>query len=308
MSVLLISVLCLAKAAQQTVIEEHTTRLSQFGVDLNAIPHTQPPVVADDISAWRAAWNSVVQRFRMPSFSSMLKGGAISSSVVLTLSPMRTVQKMRMSQSTLSYPPYTFLLIFGVALQWCVYGFFAFKVTTNVGFLILVYSNVLGVIMGAMYSLSYFNNIQDSSRHSQFWITAQSIFTVYAAEAVVIYEQPHPKALLIVGTISACMSVMVSASPLLDLPNILKKRCADSMPFDVVVANFFASALWLSCAVMLHDSWILIPNMFGLALGTVQLTLIMTFSYKNMGKGATMYGAVPDLEKPVVIDGTGGTL
>lgn len=321
---LLLFMLCSASSSTMEMYRAHTKRLAEFGVDMSKKAEEQQPRESVWHERLERVWHSIT-------FPFLLKSGALTSSVMMTLSPIRTINKIRSAQSTLKYAPYPFFLIFAVAFQWCVYGIFAFKVTANAGFMILVYSNILGVFMGAFYSYTYFNNIQDPKRYTQFWMTLQLVMVVYAAEAVLILEEAHPRALLIVGTVSAIMSVTVSASPLFDLPEVIRTQSSDSMPKDVVLATFFSSALWLSCAFMLKDLWILVPNAFGLVLGSLQILLLVM--YGRNGKGAdrkpvyaTDYGTlevcakakmidVPYPEEvdsecgPIILaDGTGGTL
>merc|ERR1719271_2387347 len=200
---------------------------------------------------------------RLLSFSFLLKAGAICSSVILTLSPLRAVWRMQETKSTLNFPPYTFFCVAACGLQWCAYGSFAFLVTNNYGFLILVYSNILGVIMGSFYCYTYYSNIRDERRMSEFMGCVYAACANFCFEGVVIPTMPHPRALLIVGTLSAFFSVLVSFAPVADLQRILNKGDISGMPKDVVLASFTAS--------------ILLPNFFGLVLGGFQIFLLAYF-------------------------------
>merc|ERR1719253_260395 len=116
----------------------------------------------------------------------------------------------------------------------------------------------------------------------------------YTFEGIVIPTLPHPRALLIVGTLSAFYSVLVSFAPIADLPKIIAKGDVSGMPQDVVAASFIASVLWFGCALLLHDTWILVPNFFGLILGGFQLFLLAYFG----GIGATPQKGVAYLPVP----------
>ena len=107
------------------MVASHNARLKEFGLS-----YTEPPV-------------QVHQWLRFFTFSFLLKAAAIMSSIVLTLSPLRAISKIQQERDTLTYAPYCFFCVCVVGLQWCAYGTFAFLVTSNYGFLILVYSNVL---------------------------------------------------------------------------------------------------------------------------------------------------------------------
>jgi solute carrier family 50 protein (sugar transporter) len=291
---------------EMQVVASHNARLREFGLSY-AVPlpveklHTPPKGVPEDASQMH-------QWLRLLSFSFLLKAAAILSSVVLTLSPLRIIFKIQLEKDTLTYAPYCFFCVAVCGLQWCAYGTFAFLVTSNYGFLILVYSNVLGVVMGTYYVYSYWCNMTDESRKKQFKNCCYVAASIYAFEATVVPSTSHARALLIVGTLSACMSVGVSCAPLAELKTILKTRDASSIPADISMASFAASILWLACAVLLHDLWILVPNVAGLVLGGFQLFLLAIFPNKDPQfapvKKEDYYGAldkglaVEDCEEP----------
>jgi len=258
------------------MVASHNARLKEFGLSYQGEPPQVAPSrgVPEDPGAMH-------QWLRLLSFSFLLKAAAIMSSVVLTLSPMRIVWTIKESKDTLTFAPYCFFCVAVCGLQWCAYGTFAFLVTANYGFLILVYSNVLGVVMGTYYVYTYWCNMFDTERKKQFKDCCYAAAAIYSFEATVVPSTSHARALLIVGTMSACMSVLVSCAPLAELKTILKTRDASGIPKDIVMASFAASILWLACAVLLHDLWILVPNVFGLILGGFQLFLLMIFGKKD---------------------------
>lgn len=255
-------------------LNQHQHRLAMFGMSFRGEPVDSVGVEA---APEPPPEGRVHRMLRLLSFSFLLKAGAIMSSVILTLSPLRAVWKMQETKSTLNYPPYTFFCVAACGLQWCAYGSFAFIVTNNYGFLILVYSNVLGVIMGTYYCYTYYSNIRDEHRRGQLMTCLYAAAANFAFEGIVIPTLPHPRALLIVGTLSAFYSVLVSFAPVADVNRILGKGDISGMPKDVVLASFVASILWFGCALLLHDTWILVPNFFGLVLGGIQIFILAYF-------------------------------
>jgi solute carrier family 50 protein (sugar transporter) len=279
------------------MVASHNNRLREFGLSYSREPAAAPPAhgVPEEPGAMH-------QWLRLLSFSFLLKAAAIMSSVVLTLSPLRAIWRIQQEKDTLTYAPYCFFCVAVCGLQWCAYGTFAFLVTSNYGFLILVYSNVLGVVMGTFYVYTYWCNMNCKLRKKQFMDCCYAAAAIYAFEATVVPSTSHARALLIVGTMSACMSVLVSCAPLAELKTIVKTKDASAIPSDIVCASFMASILWLACAVLLHDLWILVPNIAGLVLGGFQLFLLMVFQppkdkfatsklddyYGTMDKGAAV--------------------
>merc|ERR1719387_2725600 len=295
------------------MVASHNARLKEFGlsyteppVDKSPTPPRGMPEDAGQMHQW----------LRLLSFSFLLKAAAIMSSVVLTLSPLRAIWRIQQERDTLTFAPYCFFCVAVCGLQWCAYGRFAFLVTSNYGFLILVYSNVLGVVMGTFYVYTYWCNMNCKLRKKQFMDCCYAAAAIYAFEATVVPSTSHARALLIVGTMSACMSVLVSCAPLAELKTILKTRDASAIPSDISMASFVASSLWLACAVLLHDLWILVPNVAGLVLGGFQLFLLAIFPkdpqlkplkkeeyYGAMDKGV----AVDDEDPPSAWAGEAGT-
>merc|ERR1719506_198969 len=284
------------------VVASRNQRLREFGLSFRREP--EPAVIHEAPAPQKGVPENpgeMHQWLRLLSFSFLLKAAAIMSSVVLTLSPLRIIMKIQYEKDTLTYAPYCFFCVAVCGFQWCCYGTFAFLVTANYGFLILVYSNVLGVVMGTYYVYTYWCNITDATRRKQFYNCCYVAAAIYAFEATVVPSTSHARALLIVGTMSACMSVGVSSAPLAELKTILKTRDASSIPQDISMASFAASILWLACAVLLHDMWILVPNVAGLVLGGFQLFLLFVYAapaseiaawskkeyYGTMDKGAS---------------------
>merc|ERR1719379_745062 len=274
------------------MVASHNARLKEFGlsyteppVDKSPTPPRGMPEDAGQMHQW----------LRLLSFSFLLKAAAIMSSVVLTLSPLRAIWRIQQERDTLTYAPYCFFCVAVCGLQWCAYGTFAFLVTSNYGFLILVYSNVLGVVMGTFYVYTYWCNMNCKLRKKQFMDCCYAAAAIYAFEATVVPSTSHARALLIVGTMSACMSVLVSCAPLAELKTIVKTKDASAIPSDIVCASFMASILWLACAVLLHDLWILVPNIAGLVLGGFQLFLLVIFGAKEepfIAKKEEYYGTM----------------
>lgn len=257
---------------------KQTARLEQFGVNYpehHAPEHSEVTEVPATTSRWSA--ETLFPWLHFISFSFLLKSGAIVSSFMGQMSPLPVIWTVKASQDTMQYPPFTFFCVFCCGLQWCVYGIFAFVVTRNYGFLILVYANACGVIMGAYYVSQYYRYCKIETRQRQLSSCAYMAVLSFATQALVIADVPHSRALLIVGTVSAGLSVMVTAAPLAELSTILKTKDVSSLPPEYVCCQFFASSLWFGCGLLLHDTWILVPNVFGLVLGGFQIFLLMNY-------------------------------
>lgn len=200
-----------------------------------------------------------------------LKIFAIGSNILLQLSPMRLVTEIQVRRSTGSTSPFPLIALTACGFQWSFYGYFAWSVMDNPGFLMLVYANILGFVLGIFY-LQTFANFTPSSSLWKNQIIGWSIFL--AIEVVMCHLINVSTALLISGGISAMLSVFVSASPLVSVPELIKANDISSMPIDMVFASFISSVLWLWCGYLLQDPWVWIPNMTGVFFGIVQIALL----------------------------------
>jgi len=289
---------------ESQVVQEHTARLEQFGMSFKK---DEPATADSDIPRPGAADpeappaeeyhpSTILAWIHLLSFAFALKAGAISSSVALTLSPLRAIHNMQQAKSTLVFSPLPFFCVFACGIQWCLYGTFAFLVTGNYGFLILVYSNCLGVVMGTYYVYNYVNVCDDEARTAQCKQCGFILMCTFGAQALIIPTMHHATALLIVGTVAACKSVCVTAAPFADFDAVFYKHDVSSMPKDIVVASFVASVLWFGCAILLHDTWILVPNFAGVVVGSVQLSMLAKYGdlltpKDGITSGKAFYGA-----------------
>lgn len=200
-----------------------------------------------------------------------LKIAATAFNVLLQLSPLRLITDIRMQKSVLSYSPFPLIALTACGYQWSFYGFFAYTETANVGFLMLIYANILGLVLGLYYMLCFhfFASAKDRS-----FIYAQSVglITLFVCEYVYCYSaQDVNSSLFFAGLLSAAISILVSFSPMVSLPEAVRQHSIDSIPVDMCVASLISSILWLFCGMLLGDPWVFIPNLIGVGFGLVQI-------------------------------------
>ncbi|KAE9055961.1 hypothetical protein PF010_g31946, partial [Phytophthora fragariae] len=72
------------------------------------------------------------------------------------------------------------------------------------------------------------------------------------------------------GAISIATSIGLYGSPLATIRRVIRSKSTASMPFTLCLANFSNSVCWVVYAVIVVDVWVLIPNVFGCVLTTIQ--------------------------------------
>merc|ERR1719379_1166024 len=89
------------------------------------------------------------------SFAVIIKVACMLSNVAFQVSPYPLVKGFKCEGDTGDSDAGPFVAIAFGGCQWCFYGFFAYFVTGKSGFLVLVYSNLLGAILGVYYTWAF---------------------------------------------------------------------------------------------------------------------------------------------------------
>jgi solute carrier family 50 protein (sugar transporter) len=196
------------------------------------------------------------------------------SNIVLQLSPLRIVTDMRMKKSVLGLSPAPLIALTACGYQWSFYGYFAYITTDNIGFLTLVYANILGLVLGMYYLITFTVYCDKQSSDSLLTYGFLSLI-IFSGEAIYCFLESDPsKTLLCAGIISAILSILVSFSPMISLRTALRNISISALPVDIIVASFVSCLLWSLLGLLLHDPWVLIPNSAGLVLGLIQLLAV----------------------------------
>ena len=212
----------------------------------------------------------------------MVKTLAIASNVALQLSPLRLVTEMRLAGSTLGYSAFPLVALTACGFQWSFYGFFAWTISANQGFLMLIYANILGLVLGVYY-IATFAKSKDSSKSDTLDRSLSNqvllLTLLFASELIFCRLSTNVElALLLSGALAAAVSILVSAAPMVALPRIFQTQSIDSLPVDMVVASLASSVLWFWCGSLLGDPWVWMPNLCGVVVGAIQVGVILFFS------------------------------
>lgn len=161
--------------------------------------------------------------------------------------------------------------------QWCFYGLFAYVVTGKSGFLVLVYSNVVGATLGLYYVYSFNLNCFDKNMIEKRTMYYYVLITIVAVQFVAIMSLEPVRALFFCGLISSAWSTIASASLVATVPKVFETRSSKSLPLPLLVMGTISAILWIICGAMLWDPWITFPNLFALVVCTFALYLCHIF-------------------------------
>lgn len=199
------------------------------------------------------------------SFAVFIKAACMMSNVVFQVSPLPMVKLFKEKHDTGEADAAPFVAIAFGGLQWCFYGVFAYIVTGKSGFLVLVYSNILGGLLGIYYVVTFqscSSKLSQISRLSMYYRIVSALILLQVGAMAVL---PRERALFFSGLISSTCSVATSLSGLITLPTVIKRKCAASIPLPLCVASGVSGCLWITCGVILWDPWITFPNIIGVS-------------------------------------------
>jgi len=190
----------------------------------------------------------------------VVKALCMAGNVLVQISPYPQVKKWSHRGDTGETDSAPYLAICFGGWQWCFYGTFAWLVTGQSGFLILVHSNCLGALLGTYYLVVFYKNCRyDISRSGlQKYLTGIAALMIF--QAFCITTLPPPRALMLSGLIGSFCSFMGAMSMLVMVPVAIRTKDTRSIPGLLIGANFASALVWCACGWMLGDWMVMGPN------------------------------------------------
>jgi len=196
------------------------------------------------------------------SFAMVVKALCVVGNVLVQVSPFPSVKRWETRGCTGEADAAPYVSIAFGGCQWCFYGTFAWLVTNRSGFLILVHSNVLGLVLGSYYVFTFFNNCRNDEalRTLQKYLSAVSALALLQVCALGVL--PAERALFLIGIISSFCSFINATSVLVTVPAVLRTKDSSSIPGPYAVANLLSAMTWTLCGFILADPCVTMPNLF----------------------------------------------
>lgn len=211
------------------------------------------------------------------SASFILKSLCIGSNVMFQVSPLPQTRKFAKTGDTGEADSAPLVSIAFSGTQFSFYGLFAYWVTGKSGFLVLVYSNVLGLCMGAFYVFQFIAHCKNPAMIKQTWTYLQGIACVFCVQFCATELLPTGRALMFVGLVSSSCSLISACSLVTTVPEVFRKRCSNTLPVAILWCGEASCVLWLLCGLTLGDAYIILPNGVCLIITTFALSLSWYF-------------------------------
>lgn len=214
-------------------------------------------------------------------FTAVVKVCCMVSNVVVQVSPYPQVRRWESRGSTGEADAAPYVSIAFGGWQWCFYGLFAWLHTGRSGFMILVYSNCLGAMLGTYYVVVFYRCCRNScALHTlSLYLSAAGILALLQACSLSVV--PSERSLLLTGLISSFCSFVGAISMLVTLPVVIRTKDSRSIPGALVAANMVCSAVWCLCGWILDDPLVTGPNVVCLISCTV--CVYMKFKFPSEG-------------------------
>lgn len=170
--------------------------------------------------------------------------------------------------------------------QWCFYGIFAWLVTGNAGFLILVKSNFLGAVLGMHYTAAFYRNCICESSSASLFQYLKGVAFLIALQVCGLMTLSVERALFLSGLVSSFCSFAGACSMLVTVPTVVRSKDASSINGGLVCAYFGSALTWCACGFLLGDMLVMGPNVVSAI--SSGLCMWLKFQYSGQGMGMAL--------------------
>ncbi|CAN4095184.1 unnamed protein product [Withania somnifera] len=214
-------------------------------------------------------------------------------SLILFLSPLPTFVRIWKKKSVEQFSAVPYLATFVNCGLWVLYGI----PLVHPHSILVVTINGTGLAIEAVYLMLFLFYSQRGKRMKVFLIiVGEIIFLASLAILVLTLVQTHKKKSTIVGTICMVGNILMYASPLSVMKLVIRSKSVEFMPLYLSLFSFLNGVCWTTYALIRLDTFILVPNSMGAALGLAQLLLYAMY-YKSSKRQAQKELNLPDVQK-----------
>lgn len=205
--------------------------------------------------------------------------GAIGTltAVMLFAAPYNTFQRVIRSNNTEDFSPFPYVSTLLNCSVWVIYAL-PFITPQRTSPLI---TNVIGVIFQSVYVIIFVRYARDKARVYVLRLLAGYVTFMVLLLLVVGGLLPPPFRSQAVGYCALIFTVIMFASPLSALAVVLKSRSVEYMPLPLSLMGFACSTSWTIYGAYVQDELIILPNLFGMALGLIQLVIYFFISQQS---------------------------
>ncbi|RVW52884.1 Bidirectional sugar transporter SWEET5 [Vitis vinifera] len=196
----------------------------------------------------------------------------------LFASPIPTFIQIVKKKTVGEFKPDPYLATVLNCMMWVLYGLPFVRPDS----LLVITINGGGLVIELIYVTIFFV-YADSLKRIALWLLFEVIFMAIIAAITMLLFHGTKNRSLFVGLLCVVFNVIMYASPLTVMRQVIRTKSVKYMPFTLSLANFANGIVWSIYALIKFDPYILIPNGLGSLSGAVQLILYATY-YKSTPK------------------------
>lgn len=244
-------------------------------------------------------WQGIVSLLRVTiSFTFVLKSLCIATNIIYQVSPLPIARQFAIKGDTGDTDPAPFLSVAFCCCQFSFYGLFACVATGKTGFLVLVYSNMLGILMGTYYVYSFLSNCVNPKSLRLTSLYLKAIAVVVGCQLAAMLALPVGRALLFVGLVSSGCGLVSSTSLVTTVPEVIRTRSSKSLPVPLLLCGEVSCLLWVACGFTLWDMYIIVPNILCTLITSFALALVWYFPSEPEGSPMPKFEGYGALDEP----------
>ena len=207
-----------------------------------------------------------------PSVLPLLKICATLAGSALNLTPLMTAYTMSLRGTVGKVSPVPFLMVSFNGFCWSIYG----SVLRN--WFPLVAANAVGASTGLAALCVYASYARDErARQLLTFLIATTFGVIGFTRDALVDPLLAPLTQMRLGTLCVFVTVLMFASPLVTVKEVLRTRSAASMSLPMTIASLTSCSFWLGFGTCVNDVFIYFPNIAGLILSALQLALFAKF-------------------------------
>ncbi|EAT43194.1 AAEL005353-PA [Aedes aegypti] len=147
----------------------------------------------------------------------------------------------------------------------------------------MIRANVVGFAISVVYSVFFYLYTPRQSK-GDFWkqlgiagaITAAIVGYAKIENPEVVEDR--------FGLIITVLMLMLIAQPLFGLPEIIRKKSTEGLPFAMILSGTVVGCMWLLYGIILNNTFVILQNLAAVSLSGVQLALFVIYPSKDSKK------------------------
>ncbi|XP_002125273.2 sugar transporter SWEET1 [Ciona intestinalis] len=185
---------------------------------------------------------------------SFFSNGCIAVTIIMFATGIPQCMEMMKKKTTKNIPFLPYLVTNINAIGWIIYG----KMTVN---FTVVFVNTIGAGLQTLYMAIYIFFAADKSKP----LVQSSVCGGVAAVTWYIITQLANviDAINVTGIICCAVTIFMFASPLAEINTVIANKSTATISLPLTVTASLCSAMWTMFGLVLHDNFIIIPNVLG---------------------------------------------